>query len=857
MSTIIRGSFRVLTLLLLVGLFLNGSTTIAAEYRIAQPPTWVKPISPPSQENIPHNNTSNGVAYILVDNQWNVTENDQEYYAHYISKSLNTSGVDNISQITISFDPAYESVILHSIVLHRNGSTLDRINRARLDVIQRERDLENQIYDGAKTLNIFLEDIRVGDTVEYSYSIQGMNPVFSDHFTARLKMQWGVPVEHLHYRLLWPHSRPLDIKNHQTVINAVITDHTDHIEYVWRNEQIPPLIADDNLPGWFNPYPVIQLSDFSNWQEVIEWAKPLYGEYTPSTAQQDILDTLLTESDSIEERILAILRFVQDDIRYLGIELGIRSHKPNHPDLVLRQRFGDCKDKSRLLVSLLRIAGAHADVALVNTYSGKRLNDNLPTPKAFNHVIVRVSVDGQKYWLDPTLNYQRGTLRTLYRPDYGYALIISEQNTQLTLMADYIDAVHSKTVIEDFDISEEESSGASYHITTNYFNYYADSIRSDISRSNIGELQKSYLNYTASSYPDVRVADEMRVTDIEKENRMELTEDYIIPKIWKKYDDRRYVYASFSPFLIHDHLSPVTSLKRTMPYAVSHPVLFTHTTRIKVEEGADFPDEHIAIKDKAFIFTKNVTFKANNLIIQYSYESIKDHVLPEDIQSYSENIDKVLELADYQAQKPDPAIISTNFWNDLSDINWLTVTIFFIALLVSIVLSWKFIYRYDPPYSLPADVDTSLAGLRGWLILPGIALVIAPFRILYNSKDLLDTFSATQWSFFQDSFGNLMLVLLSSEIIVNVALVVVTIFLINLFFKRRNTFPRFFVLYLIAGLVILIADSILTDLLINKGQKIDESITQIVRQSIYTCIWVSYFLKSRRVKATFTRGYTT
>lgn len=855
MSIIIHRSFRFLLFLLLVGYFLHATPTVAEDYVIAQPPTWVTPVSPPSSNTIQQDSTSDGVAYTLVDNQWNIGEAHQEYYGHYANKALNISGVDNVSQITISFDPTYESVLLHTITLHRDGRTIDRINRARMDVIQRERDLENQIYDGSKTLNIFLEDIRVGDTVEYSYSIQGSNPAFSDHFTARLKMQWAVPVNRLQYRVLWQdkHSNSLTIKNHQTHIKPIITQHADAVEYTWKSEQIKALVTDKNLPGWFDPYPVIYLTDYADWQEVVEWAKPLYLPYTSSTAQQKLLDTLLTNTDSLEERILKILRFVQDDIRYLGIELGIRSYTPSHPDQVLKQRFGDCKDKSRLLTSLLKMVGVESHVALVNTYAGKRLMDRLPTPRAFNHVIVLATVDGRSYWLDPTLTYQRGNLNTLYRPDYGYALVISSKAAKLIAMADFIDGVHSKSVIEEFDISGKSSEETAYTVTTSYLNYYADSIRIDISRSNVLELQKLYLNYTASSYPDVRVAEKMDVTDNEHENRMDITEHYTISEIWQKYDDNRYVYASFSPFLIHDHLTGVNSLNRTMPYAVSHPVRFTHTTRIKLKDGADFDNEQAVVEDKAFRFTKDVSFSTNTLVIAYNYESLKDHVLPADIRTHSENIDKALDLADYQAQKTNPALSSTAFPQDKSDINPVAVTIFLIALTGSIALSWKFIYLYDPPYPLPDSIENSLVGLRGWLLLPGCALLISPISILYNSKEIFYTFSEGQWTALQGSFGNVMLVIITAEVIANVAMIVAAVFLLILFCKRRHTFSRLFVLYMIFGLMIFIMDSLVTQLLISKKLHLDETtINQIFGQAIYTILWVSYFAKSRRVKATFT-----
>ena len=49
----------------------------------------------------------------------------------------------------------------------------------------------------------------------------------------------------------------------------------------------------------------------------------------------------------------AVLQLVQRDVRYLGIEVGPGSHAPTAPDKVYQRRFGDCKDKATLIITML------------------------------------------------------------------------------------------------------------------------------------------------------------------------------------------------------------------------------------------------------------------------------------------------------------------------------------------------------------------------------------------------------------------------------------------------------------------------------------------------------------------------
>lgn len=822
----------------------------AQEYSLDRTPDWVRTLP---AKDVEVRNAGDGVTYILVDHQWKIDEDRQEHFYHYAEKALNISGVETASQITIDFDPAFESLTLHRIVVHRDGNVVDRIGRARMDVIQREKDLENQIYDGSKTLNIFLEDIRVGDIIEYSYSKKGANPAYSGHFATRLQLRWAVPVEQVHYRLLWPSSRRIHIKNYRTTIKPQESISSDHIEYIWQDEPHEALVIDNNTPDWFSPYPVVHLSDFSSWGEVVEWALPFYAPVPVSQVQKELIDEILKNAQTEEERVLGALRFVQDEIRYLGIEFGERSYKPNDPDTVLRQRFGDCKDKSRLLIGLLRGMGIDAYSALVNSYTGEQINNGLPSPKSFNHVIVLVCIDGKNYWLDPTLNHQRGNLKTLYTPNYEYALVISENSSELKRLSDDISVRHSKVVEEKIDITDDLKDEASYVIKTHLERYYADKMRQQFTRTNLSELQKSYLNFTASYFPSVQVAEKMEIDDAETENRLSVTEHYRIPELWTVSEDDRYIFADFEPFLIHDTIQNVDALNRTMPYAVSHPVRLKQTTRIIVGEGSNFENEYTEVEDKAFRFIKQVKFTNNVLEIEYLYESLKDNVLPEDIKTYSMNIQKVLSLADYRIQKTNPAIDYGQYHFKSSDVNWPLAAGVLLFFSCSTYLLWRFVYLYNPTNMLLDDIDHSLAGLKGWLILPGFALLATPVRIFLESRELWYTFSAQQWSILADSVSLGMLTTIVIEIFCNVALLMTAVFLIFLFFQRRYTFPRLFIIFLACALGISILDTLLVLIFDGSWFELDqETIGSLIKQAIYAAIWISYFNSSRRVQATFT-----
>ncbi len=100
--------------------------------------------------------------------------------------------------------------------------------------------------------------------------------------------------------------------------------------------------------------------------------------------------------------------------------------------MVFERRFGDCKDKAFLLVTVFRALGIPAFPVLVNTVTRQTVAEGQPAATAFDHAIVQATIDGRAYWLDATATYQRGPLSERYYPNYGYGLVVRPGTTTLT-----------------------------------------------------------------------------------------------------------------------------------------------------------------------------------------------------------------------------------------------------------------------------------------------------------------------------------------------------------------------------------------------------------------------------------------
>jgi hypothetical protein len=103
-----------------------------------------------------------------------------------------------------------------------------------------------------------------------------------------------------------------------------------------------------------------------------------------------------------EERFARAARFVARDVRYVAIELGIGGYQPHRASEILRNRYGDCKDKVCLLLALLGAMGVEGEPALVRTAEDGMLDTSLVDLGQFDHMIARVKLGDRTVWVDPT-----------------------------------------------------------------------------------------------------------------------------------------------------------------------------------------------------------------------------------------------------------------------------------------------------------------------------------------------------------------------------------------------------------------------------------------------------------------------
>lgn len=198
---------------------------------------------------------------------------------------------------------------------------------------------------------------------------------------------------------------------------------------------------------------------FAAWSDMGRWYSGLLAgrfEASPEIKQQ--VATITAGKPTQLAKMQVIAQFVQHNIRYVAIELGIGGWQPHPAPEVFAHRYGDCKDKATLTRSMLREIGVESYHLVINTERGA-VTANTPAHNGFDHAILAIKLPegmndpsliavlqhptlGRLLFFDPTdemtpFGQIRGALQA------NYALLVTADGGELLALPQQPSAMNS------------------------------------------------------------------------------------------------------------------------------------------------------------------------------------------------------------------------------------------------------------------------------------------------------------------------------------------------------------------------------------------------------------------------------
>ncbi len=653
-------------------------------------PTWVNDISYLESE-IDEDEVTEGVHVLLFDNQVNIP-NETIFY-RLVTKITDNVGIQNASTINISYDPTYQALKFHKISIIRNGEVIDKLNISNIQVMRRELNAENYLYDGSLSAVMNISDVRTDDIIDYSYSIIGFNPIHNNAFSSSFYLNDFESIGKINTDIL--SKKKLKYKLINTLIEPVISKANNLYKYHWEAVNTKKVDYEESTPAWKLIYESVFISEYDSWKDVVDWGVAVFKLNKKIDSK---LQTKIDEINSTYEtnggKIKSTLDFVQNEIRYLGLESGIGSYKPFPPNQVFNQRFGDCKDKSLLMVTMLNKMGIEAYPMIVNTVLKHNIKELLPSPKFFNHCVIKV-IDGKReYYYDPTIPNQGGDYDSTHFPNYEYGLVLKKGNESF-------DEIRSpfENKVETFEeyTLEEIGKGAHLKVITTYHEYEADKMRNYFKNNSINAIDKEYKKFYSNYYYNVSSVKPPSIKDKLRLNVFEVHEEYQIDSIWQPLIEKeKHIAVSFTPTSLLNTLYVPTKDKRKTDLAILFPILREHRIKVNLPTDWTINNDKLFVNSPGFYFEWTVNYNKKEKFIDLNYylKPQKSYITTDEYDQYNKDVRKVDQSLGYYIYIPENYTESI-FTPKNSFFEGIAVLFKFLLIIGVIVVIVLFIFLYS------------------------------------------------------------------------------------------------------------------------------------------------------------------
>jgi transglutaminase-like putative cysteine protease len=269
--------------------------------------------------------------------------------------------------------------------------------------------------------------------LQNDWEVQGQHPTRESHYSLQLPPGWEFRAAWLNY----PEVKPIQSGGRS---EWTVSD----VKPIRPESSMPPM---DGVGGqmivYLFPPGGAGTHSFATWKEMGEWYTALTSgrrQVSPEIKQQ--VAAITAAAPTTLDKMKALAQFMQHDIRYVAIKLGIGGVQPHPASEVLAHRYGDCKDKATLMSAMLQEIGVDSYYVVIN-HERDAVRPEMPVHDGFDHVVLAIRLPENV--TSPTL------VSTMRYPKLGTLLFFDPTNeiTPFGEIGGYLQANYGLLVTPD------------------------------------------------------------------------------------------------------------------------------------------------------------------------------------------------------------------------------------------------------------------------------------------------------------------------------------------------------------------------------------------------------------------------
>lgn len=321
----------------------------------------------------------------------------------WVYQVLTAGGVDSWAEVSAGYDLWYQDQPRIRVRVSNPDGSIHHLSPATLVETGGDQG-SGPVFSDRRNLRAPIPGLTIGSVVEEEVVIPDRRPFFEAGLAGRYDLIMGENI--CSFRLIFEvdNQLPFQFRVEGADIKPVVTRQGRRTVYTFTHKgPRKPAEAENNLPPGQAAGPGVAYSTGTDWTAVAS----RYSQWVEEAARESrVLVPEGIKGLDLRSASLKLVRWINERVRYTGLELGEQSIAPTKPEEVLARKYGDCKDKATLLACLLRQAGFPAVVALLRASAADDINPVLPGLGRMNHAIVMVPGD-PGVWIDPTDEFSR------------------------------------------------------------------------------------------------------------------------------------------------------------------------------------------------------------------------------------------------------------------------------------------------------------------------------------------------------------------------------------------------------------------------------------------------------------------
>lgn len=248
-------------------------------------------------------------------------------------------------------------------------------------------------------------------TIELNYSIKYKGILGYPPFNFQSPYQ---SVQHAVFDVETPLALSIRYKILNCNYQPVITHNGDVDSYHWEVNNLKAYKLEKHVGLTENYLPKVllapnkfQLDDFegdmTSWKNYGNWINNLYASTVSlPDERKGFYQGLVKDAPTNSEKAKILYSYMQNNMRYVSIQLGIGGWRPFKASFVDEKKYGDCKALSNYLKSALDAVGIKSNVVIIyRDFQYKNVDEKFPM-NDFNHVILCIPQAKDTTWLECT-----------------------------------------------------------------------------------------------------------------------------------------------------------------------------------------------------------------------------------------------------------------------------------------------------------------------------------------------------------------------------------------------------------------------------------------------------------------------